>query len=257
MRTMQTLRSAITLLIGIATSVSLAAQAPQAPRDGRAILQRMHDAYAGAWFTTLIFEQKTTIVRPDGTRTEQTWFESMRSPGELRIDIAPLSDGNGTLQLPDKVIVVRAGKVTQTRPDGNPFLPFVAGIYTQPVETSITQLAPQKYDLNAVHATDYQGRQTWVVGTTKVGDLAVPQFWVDAERLVVVRALIPSGTSMLDIVLDGYIPSGKSWVATKITMSTNGAVRQIEEYTKVRTDVELPADLFDPAQWMAVKHWAK
>ena len=256
MRPMHT-RWFVSLLFPVVfAATSIAAQSPQAPRDGRAVLQRMHDAYVGKWFRTLIFEQKTTIVRPDGTRTEQTWFESMRSPGELRIDVAPLSDGNGTLQLPDKVIVVRGGKVAQTRPDGNPFLPFVAGIYTQPVETSVTQLAPQKYDLGAVHATEYQGRRVWVVGTAKTGDLSVPQFWVDSERLVVVRALIASGTSMLDIVLDGYIESGQSWVATKITMSVGGAVRQIEDYSKVRTDVDLPPDLFDPSKWTAARHWA-
>lgn len=224
--------------------------------SGRALLDQMRSAYAGKWFTTLTFEQKTTLVRADGSRTEQTWFESMRAPDTLRIDLAPLSDGNGTLQQPDKVIVVRNGRVTQTRPDGNPFLPFVAGIYTQPIDVTIAQLAPQKYDLAAVHAAEHQGRRVWVIGASKAGDLTVPQFWVDAERLVAVRVLIASGSSMLDIALDDYVQSGNSWVATKVTMTTNGVVRQIEEYTKVRTNVDLPAELFDPAQWMSAKHWA-
>jgi len=235
-------------------STSLTAR--QATPSGRALLEQMRAAYIGQWFKTLTFVQKTTIVRPDGTKTEQTWFESMRSPDTLRIDVAPLANGNGTLNMPDKVIVVRGGQVTATRPDGNPFLPFVAGIYAQPLETSIAQLAPQKYDLSAVHALEFQGRRTFVVGTSKTGDLTVPQFWVDAERLVVVRALINSGAAMLDIALDGYVKSGASWVATKVTMSSGGAVRQIEEYTDVRTDVDLPADLFDPAKWTTAKHWA-
>lgn len=216
----------------------------------------MRAAYAGKWFKTLTFVQKTTIVRPDDTRTEQTWFESLRAPDKLRIDNAPLSDGNGSLNMPDSVIVVRGGKVTTTRPNGNPFLPFVVGIYTQPLETSLAQMAPQHFDLAAMHTIDLQGRKTFVVGTTKPGDLSVPQFWIDAERLVAVRALLPSGAAMLDVVLENYVKAGGGWVAVKVSMSSGGKLRQLEEYTDVRADVDLPAELFDPAHWMDAKHWA-
>jgi hypothetical protein len=232
----------------------------QSAPSGRDVLDRMRAAYAGKWFRTLTFVQKTTIVRADGTRTEQTWFESLRSPGTLRIDVAPLADGNGSLNLPDKVIVVRGGQVAQTRPAGNPFLPFVAGIYTQPLEDTIAQLGPQGYDLTKTHVTDVLGRRIIVVGTATRGDLSVPQFWVDAERLIATRVLLRSatvGSSLLDVALEGYAPSGQSWVATHVTMSVDGAVRQVEEYSDVKTDVDLPDDLFDPAKWMTAPHWAR
>jgi len=247
--------------VALATLASAtAAQQAAAPRSGRELIDQMRAAYVGRWFTTLTFVQKTTIVRPDDTRIEQTWFESLRSPDRLRIDVAPLSNGNGSLNMPDSVVVVRGGKVASTRPEGNPFLPFVAGIYTQPLEVSIAQLAPQRYDLAAMHTLDVQGRRTFVVGTTKPGDLAVPQFWVDAERLVVTRARLPvstaAGAALLDVALENYVKAGGGWVAVKISMSSGGKLRQIEEYTDVRADVDLPVDLFDPAKWMDAKHWA-
>ena len=244
-------------LCGLLLAAHLSAQSVP---SGRAVLDRMRAAYAGRWFRTLTFVQKTTIVRADGTQTEQTWFESMRSPGTLRIDVAPLADGNGSLNLPDKVIVIRGGQVAQTRPNGNPFLPFVAGIYTQPLDDTIAQLAPQGYDLMKTHAIDVQGRRTLVVGTATRGDLTVPQFWVDAERLVITRVLLRSGAAgspLLDVALDGYARSGASWVATRVTMSAGGAVRQIEEYTDVKTDIDLPDDLFDPLKWTTAPHWAR
>ena len=61
---------------------------------------------------------------------------------------------------------------------------------------------------------------------------------------------------MLDIALDDYIKAGGGWVAVKITMTVGGKPRQIEEYTDVKTDVDLAAELFDPATWMTPKHWA-
>jgi outer membrane lipoprotein-sorting protein len=249
----------VTRFVVLCCALSVMGDVGQSAPSGRDVIEQMRSAYAGKWFRTLTFVQKTTLVLADGTRTEQTWYESMRSPSTLRIDVAPLSDGNGSLNLADKVIVVRGGRVSQTRPDGNPFLPFVAGIYTQPLDDTIAQLAPQGYDLTKTHVTDVQGRRTIVVGTATRDDLSAPQFWVDAERLVVVRALVRSGAAgspLLDVALEGYVKSGQSWVAARVTMSSGGAVRQIEEYTDIKTDVDLPDDLFDPSKWTTAPHWA-
>jgi hypothetical protein len=252
-----TLRTLFVTAAVVATlSVASAAQPTAIPANGRALVERMHAAYDGKWFRTLTFVQKTTIVRPDGTQVEQTWFESMKSPDTLRIDVAPLSNGNGSLNKPDSVVVVRAGKVANTRPDGNPFLPFVAGIYTQPVDRSMEQLAAQKFDMSLVRAGEFLGRRVFIVGAKTAEDLTSPQFWIDAERLVAVRVLLPSGPNVLDIVLDGYVKTGASWIAAKVSMSTGGKLRQLEEYSDIKSDVELPADLFDPLKWTEAKHWA-
>jgi hypothetical protein len=111
--------------------------------------------------------------------------------------------------------------------------------------------------MSLVRSDEFQGRKVFVVGAARTDDLTSPQFWVDAERLVTVRAILPSGNgAALDCVLDGYVKSGASWVATKVSMSIGGKLRQLEEYTDLRTDVDLPDALFDPAKWTEVKHWA-
>lgn len=243
--------------IFVAAVITVAAQSrPDTPASGRELLEHMHAAYAGKWFRTLTFVQKTTVVRPDGTVNEQRWFESLKAPDLLRIDVAPLSNGNGTLNKPAEVIVMRAGQVANTRPEGNPFLPFVAGIYTQPVDRTIAQMTAQRYAMTAIRADEFQGRKVFVVGADRRDDVTSPQFWVDAERLVVVRVILASGTNALDCALDNYIKSGASWVATKVSMTIGGKLRQLEEYTDVKTNVDLPDDLFDPARWTLAKHWA-
>jgi hypothetical protein len=241
-----------TLLLVCAIATQAAAPAPATGRD---VVARMHAAYDGKWFSTLTFVQKTTVHRADGTTTEQTWYESVQAPKRLRIDIAPLADGNGSLNTPESVTVIRGGKVAAERPTGNPFLPFVVGIYTQPVDASMTELAHEKYDMSVVSPTTYRGRATWIVGA-RPGDVSVPQFWVDAERLIVTRALLPSGSSMLDVTLDDYQRAGGGWVAVRVAMSSNGAVRQLEEYSDVRADVPLDPALFAPATWSTARHWA-
>ena len=142
------------------------------PATGTALLQRMHDAYDGKWYKTLTFVQKTTITRPSGVVDTSTWYESLKSPDRLRIDFGDPAKGNGALYTADSLYVVRGGKVTRTIASGNPFLPFVAGVYDQPVETTLRQLAPYHFDLSRIR-TD-----TW----TLPSDFFVAERWSAAPH---------------------------------------------------------------------------
>ena len=64
----------------------------------------MHDAYAGKWYKTLSFVQKTSY--PDA-RVE-TWYEAAEIPGKLRIDVAPIDSM--------KTILFRVGLDLPVRP---------------------------------------------------------------------------------------------------------------------------------------------
>jgi hypothetical protein len=60
-------------------------------RSAAHIFRAMLFPYAGTWFHTVKFQQKTTIYTKDGRTTNETWYETAKLPGTLRIDKAPLS----------------------------------------------------------------------------------------------------------------------------------------------------------------------
>ena len=248
-------------VIACIAAAPVAAQAT--PKTGAEVLQRMHDAYAGKWYKTLTFVQKTTIRRRDGTDTVITWHESLRFTDghrtQLRIDQGDLAAGNGVLYTADSTWVVRGGKLVATRPNGNEFLPLIEGVYMQPVERTVRELDSAKIDMQRVSRAQWQGRPAWVVGASSPNDTAATQFWVDVERNVVVRMLLsPSGTGpMLDIHLDGYVPLEGGWLATKIVMTEGGQPRQSEEYSDWKANVSLDAELFSVEKWKEAKHWAQ
>lgn len=237
------------------------AAAQPAPKTGTEVLQRMHDAYAGKWYKTLTFVQKTTIRRRDGTDTVITWYETLRYTDahrtQLRIDQGDLSAGNGVLYTADSSWVVRAGKLTATRPNGNEFLPLIEGVYMQPVARTVKDLDSAKIDMQRVSRADWQGRPAWIVGALSASDSTATQFWVDIERNVVVRMLLsPGGTGpMLDIHLDGYVPLAGGWLATKIVMTQGGQPRQSEEYSGWKANVPLEDELFSVEKWTSARHW--
>jgi hypothetical protein len=236
------------------------AQARALPASGTELLQRMHDAYAGKWFRTLTFTQRTTVRRSDTSAAQvSTWYEAMLAPDRLRIDVGDPSEGNGSLSTADSTYIVRGGKIARAVGEGNPFIPFVAGVYAQPLERTLQQLQPLHFDMSRVHRDTWQGRPVFVVGARDASDLESPQFWVDTERLVVVRMLLPlfqsARSKAQDIHLDKYVRLGGGWLATRVVMYDGDLARQTEEYSDWRSDMPLDERLFDAAQWSAVPHW--
>jgi hypothetical protein len=250
------------VLLALVSMTSLGS-AQSTPQSGEEVLQRMHDAYAGKWYRTLTFVQKTTRHRPDGTTDISTWFESLEHAGpgatRLRIDIGDPSVGNGILYTADSTSRLTAGKLRSAQSGGNEFLPMIEGVYMQPVSQTLAELKDTGIDMTKVMKGEWQNRPVWIVGASSPSDTTSPQFWIDIERNVVVRMIIipaPNAGSM-DIHLDGYVPLERGWLATKVAMSANGKPVQTEEYSEWKANVDLPKSMFDPATWTTSPHWAK
>jgi len=256
----------MTNLLARAIALALIAAAPLtaqgAPASGTDVLTRMHDAYAGKWYHTLTFVQKTTQHLPTGKDTISTWYESLRHTDatgtQLRIDFGSPSLGNGILFTADSAWVFKDGKLLRTTDQGNDFLPLIEGVYVQSVERTVRELHGTGIDLSRVTTGRWEGRSAWIVGVQSATDSATPQFWVDTERKVVVRMILhltnPERT--LDIHLDDYVPLGGGWLATRIWIGVDGAMIQKEEYSDWKSGIPLSDALFSQATWITGAHWA-
>jgi len=231
--------------------------APTPP--GVALLDRMRSKYVGKWFKTVTFSQQTIQKRPTGVVDTSTWYEALKSPDRLRIDFGDPKNGNGVIYTADSLYVIRSDTIARTVASGNPFLPFVAGVYAQPLDTTLKQIGVYKFDLTKSYKTTYQGHPAYVVGSTSERDTLSPQFWVDGEKLVVVRMLVAlnpnAPTDVADIRLDDYRKVGGGWLAVHVAIMRGGEVIQREDYADWRGDVELPDDFFVAQMWGKVPHW--
>lgn len=229
------------------------------PRDGLALLNQMHDAYAGKWFRSVTFTQLTTMYRPNGVTDTSTWYEAYRTPDRLRIDFGDPAKGNGVLYTAESLYVVREGKVTRTAAQGNPFLPFVGGIYTQPIDSTLKQLRPYNFDLSRLREDTWENQPVYVVGSSAAGDTASPQFWIEKERLLPVRVIVAfnpqTPADVGDIRLMDYRPVSGGWIAVKVDIKHGGQLIQKEEYSNWVGNVDLPRDFFVAENWSAGPHW--
>jgi hypothetical protein len=154
---------------------------------------------------------------------------------------------------------VRGGKVTRKDASGNPFLPFVVGVYDQPLETTLRQIAPYNFDLSRIRDDTWQGQQVYVVGAKSADDLDSPQFWIEREHLQPVRILVKLSPAPdakpADIRLEKYVKVGGGWLATHVAIMEGGVVTQAEDYSDWRGDVDLSNDFFVAERWSAAPHW--
>lgn len=256
------LRRSIQLAIATCAVSSLAVHAQGSGTIGRTVLQRMHDAYAGKWYKSLTFVQKTTTFDSARTPKYDTWYETVAEHDGrvvLRIDRGSPADGNGVLYTADSVWSMRAGKMAAARPTGNPFLPLIQGVYVQPVDKTIRELGQTGVDLSKGYKTKYEGANVTVLGAASAADSTSPQIWIDDDRNVLLRMLLSFAWNRppTDVHLGGYERVGPAWLATKVTMYSGGVPNQIEEYSNWKVNQPLSGQLFDVATWTTAPHWAK
>jgi hypothetical protein len=224
---------------------------------GEAVVAAMHDRYVGRWYRTLTFKQKTSRLLPNGSWNVQTWYEALALPGRLRIDFDPLSAGDGVLYARDSQYVIQKGRVANASAGINDLLLLGFDIYAnQPARTGAL-LRKQGFDLRRVHTESFEGRPMVVVGALQ-GDYHSKQFWVDTERMLFVRLLEPQArdtTKGQEIRFVNYQKLGEGWIAPRVEIHVDGKVTFTEDYTDIRTDVELDDALFEPTHWKTAKHW--
>ena len=226
---------------------------PQAPKTGEDVIRQMYQRYAGKWYSTLTFVQKTT--QPNGT--VETWYEAARFPGYLRIDIAPLDSGKAIIFRADSIYQLAGGKVTVARPFLHPLLILGFDVYAQPVERTIEQLRSMNFDLTKLASGTWQGKNVWIVGTADAADAKANQFWIEKENLLFARMLrtTPQGVTN-DARFNKYFATGGGWVAPEVLFFSNGTPGTKEEYSDVKTGMTFAPDLFEPAKF-AAPGWVK
>ena len=240
----------------LAASITFAAVATpavlpaQTPPDGAELVRLMHDRYVAKWYTTLTFTQATERRTPADTMVHETWYETMKLPGRLRIDVGTPDGDPIILFARDSIFVRRGGQNLPARAGRNPLLLLGFDIYTQPIERSVSALREEGFDLSKMHEGTWQGRRVFIVGAAE-GDTTSKQFWVDANRLVFVRMVGPVAQGrpgVEDVRFDQYQPAGNGWLATLVTDTRAGKLVQKEQYSDIRVNVPVADSRLDPAK---------
>ena len=222
------------------------------PRD---LVTRMRERWNARYFRTLTFRQKNTLYRQGGAEEPSEWLEYQAVPRRLRIEFLPADTRSGLLFRDNRSYSFQNGRMVGERPQIHPLLLLGSDVYALPVDTTMAELASLRFDTTLVRADTLDGRRAWVVGAAP-GDTVASHFWVDADRLVVLRVVQrqPAGqgrTALSDTRFTEYQEVDGVLVPKVILFLRDGRANWREEYTEVRLNAPLDSALFDPARWSA------
>jgi len=229
-------------------SVLVSAAAPDSSAED--LVRAMHDRYAGRWPTETTFVQTSTFHEADSTRSE-IWYEATGSPSKLRIDFAPLENGNGVIFRGDSVYQFKSDSLVAAVPRVHPLMVLSRDVYVLPVEETLAKLRDLGFDLAKVREETWQGRPAYVVGAD-AGDLESPQFWIDKENLLFVRLIEPAKQDpgkTEEIQFNEYRRLEGGWIETEVLFFLDGKLVFEEHYEDMREAPELEDALFDPGNW--------
>ena len=217
---------------------------------GTQVVRQMHEKYHGAWFSTARFAQKTTTYEADGKPTGASWYERIQLPGKLRIDIGQVQDGNAMVLVDGQLHTFKAGNKVDTQPLVSLALLLGFDVYQQSPDRTVAQLAHEGINTAKVHEDSWQGRSVLVVGAD-TGDYDSTQFWVDKERMLVVRIIQPSRkdpATTSDIRFLDLRNQRRGVIAARIDVYQKNRLALSEEYSDIETDTPLDKAWFDPSR---------
>lgn len=218
----------------------------------------MHARYQHDWYETLTFQQASITHNPDGSNKTETWYEAARLPGNLRIDMADPSHGNGALVTDGTLTRFQAGKATLSRPFVHMLLVLGFDVYRQSPRRTIEEVAGQGFDLTKLHEDTWEGAPVYVVGAD-AGDLKTKQFWIDKKRLLFLRLVEPDerdAGKTDDTRFEDYRRLSPGWVAARVELYIAGKNVFSERYSDIQVNPKLDPAIFDP-HLFGKRHWEK
>jgi hypothetical protein len=221
--------------------------------SGATLVQAMHDRYEGRWYKTVTMVQKTTVGLPSGGELKQTWYQASQLPGKTRIETDRAAK-TGVLYVRDSVYSIMGGKLARADTGRNDLWTLGYDVYAQSPERTREALDRAGFDLTDFYETTWQGKPVYVIGAPE-GDTVSKQFWVERDRLVVVRMIGRSPQGRSDVRLSDYRRAGDAWIAREVEQYVNGKRRVREEYSDVAVNAKLSPALFDPKKWSSAPHW--
>jgi hypothetical protein len=234
---------------------------PEAPapvtvvNSGATLVRSVAERYVPNWYRSVTFTQKTTLALPSGGQIVQTYYEAGALPGRLRID-TDLQSKTGLLFVRDSIYNFTGGRLVRADTGLNELFVLGFDLYAQPPARSEALLRRLGFDLSRFHEATWKGKPIYVVGASR-GDTTSKQFWVERERLLVVRTIGSTRRGRADTRFNEFVQHGGGWVATEVEQYVNGKRTILQELSAVRIGVTLPDALFDPGKWSSAPHWAR
>ncbi len=218
-------------------------------KDGNRLIHAIYNKHKDVASKYITFDQKTIFYDTLGKVTkDEYWYEAISRPGKLHFRFGDFSTGNGFMYNDGHLYFMKDHVISNEKVDKfNEWTVLCHDVYVQPPEKTI-DIVKNKFNinLNLIHEETWENRAIYVVGA-KAGDLNSEQFWVDKERLYMVRNIsLRDDGRLADIRYVNYKKYGNEWIEGGLIVLYDGKLYLEEFYENTKTHVNLDKALFKP-----------
>lgn len=223
-------------------------------REKAGILHKMYKRYHNHWYKTFHFIQDTEKYRNDSLVSTQTWYETIIYPDSFRIDLGEPKEGNAVIYCNDSAYIFKNGALSNKRQDHLDLIFMLGGKFFAPTFKDMLQrLRAMHYDVDKIYMAEWQGRDTYVIGSEDSLQYA-NTFWIDAENYTLVRFINYANGKKLEGQLGRHIPIGGGWTETEVKFYNDGHLMQVEKYRDCVANEPIDPRMFAPAE-LGNYHW--
>lgn len=211
---------------------------------GEDVVRAMYETYGGEWFKDFNIKQKVTYYQQDTVVHTEIWDEIISLPAKVRSIIGNTEDGNCEIYHDQAYHRFVGGKLANVIEGNHHLLSLGFDVYLQKPEKTLEDISGAGFDMSVVSDTLIDEREVLIVGALP-GQEDVPQFWVDKERMLLVRISLNSGSgSLYTVDLLEYVPFEEGWISTYLIFSRHGRVLMEENYLDFGVMKEIPEHTF-------------
>lgn len=218
------------------------------------IIKKMYDANAPGHRKSLSFIQQTEFYRNDSLIRKATWYEVLKYPDKLRIDIGSPTSGSSLFFVNDSLYSFQKGELKSKIYQPHDLLFVLGGMYSYPLDSVYKILNRIGYNTSASFETTWLNRPVIVTGADNTYSLT-NQIWIDKENLVVTRILNYKDDIKKDIRCTHYTQLDNKWCETRLEMYINDKLRQVEIYNDIKENIEVDTDFFNPYKLGQIHFW--
>jgi len=217
--------------------------------NGEELIEEMQNIYYGKWYQKIAFEQNSYFYKNDSIYKKQVWCEAYQFPGNLAIKFDSITSGSGYLFSKDTFSVFSSGELMSQRRWIHDLVVLSMDIYSQEVNKTVEQLKELGYDLNKMHSNTWNGKEVFVVGANK-GDTLSTQFWIEKERLLLLRTLTMENGIYKEVIFDDYTKFNDSWIEQTVIFKYDTKIVMKEEYFNIREAKGINTMNFNPENFV-------
>lgn len=222
------------------------------------LVKAMYNKYHNNYNKNISFIQKNIEYKENGEKEITTMYEAHHYPGMYRVDYGFIPNKNGFIFGNDSIYHFKDGVLTQTLPGEHDIILLTGDVFYLKPEVSIARIKENDFDISKFRTEMFEGKKTYVVGSSDKKDTLSPQFWIDAENLYLVRLI--KKNRITSVVEDAHFVEhakvGDAWIEDRVIVFSDGKKIREEIYTEVKPNNEFEPELFNPKFWGKV-HWHK